>query len=57
MLNLFQHLSMSPLPLRGTAARRLAYNAPLEHCIGFQPSLPKFGVTANYCPISSFTLK
>lgn len=36
MLNLFQHLSMRPLPLRGTAARRLAKNSPLD-C--FYPAL------------------
>ena len=32
-------------PLRSTAARRLAQNAPPEHFAGFQPSLPKFGMT------------
>ena len=36
---------MSSLPLRSTAARRLAQNAPLEHFAGYKPSLPKFGMT------------
>ena len=35
------------LPLRSTAARRLAQNAPLEHFDGLQPSLPKFGMTTD----------
>ena len=36
------------LPLRSIAARRLAKNAPLEHFYGFQPSLPKFGMTVMF---------
>ena len=43
--NLFRDLLDRCLPLRSTAARRLAKNAPLEHFYGLQPSLPKFGVT------------
>ena len=39
---------MRPRPLRSTAARRLAQNAPLEHFDGLQPSLPKFGVTVYH---------
>ena len=41
------------LPLRSTAARRLAQNAPLEHFDGLQPSLPKFGMTEEYVPVIS----
>ena len=41
----FMAVARGSLPLRSTAARRLAQNAPLEHFDGLQPSLPKFGMT------------
>ena len=44
----FMAVARGSLPLRSTAARRLAQNAPLEHFDGLQPSLPKFGVTVYY---------
>ena len=58
MLNLFQHLFKKSLPLRSTAARRLAQNAPLEHFVVLQPSLPKFGMTVPFRDdASQFKLK
>ncbi len=43
----FMAIARGSLPLRSTAARRLAQNAPLEHFDGLQPSLPKFGMTSE----------
>jgi hypothetical protein len=35
-----QFSGLVPFRLRSIAARRLAQNAPLEHFVGLQPSLP-----------------